>query len=381
MEKNYSFKISVKDRILSLDIIYPGGGDTSIFYKKLSDTEAVPTQMTLRKKDFTDAEIQSVTSDLDIDDVCIYLNVGKEYETDDDSFAAKLQNYKNYLFQTVKRTDGIAIVYSDQNLRKNFIPYEADVLFMQDQGVEKFQYKTTFDGKLHTIATAAHNCFQVEKGNDTSTDLQFCEHLLALHHYSPFEFAAINIPTPMFREQIHRGPGKFWESETVTLVTYRYLIETCHYSLTAIAKLENQLPERPCNKNLQIYRIVTDRATMTQIVRQRSLSFCVESQIYCSYKTNVVYINQEGMDNYVLYKSILNSENAYHELIDEGNPGMVARLVLPNCARSIMYVAGCEKDINTFIYERLNLYTKKVIHPISVIAEKMQAADKNVLYK
>jgi len=372
MEKNYSFKIAVKDRILSLDVIYPGCGDTSIFYKKLAKGEVAPVQMVLHKKDFTDSEMDSFISDVEFDNECIYLVVGIEYEMRDDSFVTKLQNYKNYLFQVVKRENGIAIVTVGQGMGKNFIPYEEDVLFVQDQDVEEFQYDRNFAGKLHTVATAAHNCFQVEKGNDCATDLQFCEHLLALHHYSPFEFAAINIPSSVFSTQIKKGPGKFWESEKFTLVTYRYLIESCNYSLEAIAKMEEQFSkEQQAARNLRIFRIITDRATMTQIVRQRSLSFCVESQIYCSYKTNIVYINQEGMENPILYKAILNSEKAYHELIAEGNPGMVARLVLPNCARSIMYVAGTDKDIEKFIQDRLNLYTKNVIHPISVIAEKM----------
>lgn len=96
-------------------------------------------------------------------------------------------------------------------------------------------------------------------------------------------------------------------------------------------------------------RIISDRATVNELVRHRLASYSQESQRYVRYD-EVEFVRQEGLPsayyedgtrNEVYHRwlyAIIDAEYEYEKLIDHGVHQQVARSVLPNCTKTEIFV-------------------------------------------
>jgi len=125
------------------------------------------------------------------------------------------------------------------------------------------------------------------------------------------------------------------------------------------------------------FKITTSRDISHQIVRHRVLSFSQQSQRYINYSLDkndgeITFIKpriEEGSEAFNEWKNeCQNIENLYNGLIDDGLPPEVARCILPNSCKTIIYVTGHYLDWQHFIYLRVDSHAQEEIR---LIAEKI----------
>lgn len=77
-------------------------------------------------------------------------------------------------------------------------------------------------------------------------------------------------------------------------------------------------------------KFVTSRTVSHQLVRHRLASFSQESQRYCRYENEVVFINP----NVEIIPELENIEKKYIDLLNSGVRAQDARSILPNCTKT-----------------------------------------------
>ena len=127
------------------------------------------------------------------------------------------------------------------------------------------------------------------------------------------------------------------------------------------------------------FKIITSRDITHQIVRHRTLSFSQQSQRYINLNNEkndgeITYIKpriDETGEAYEEWREVCqNAENVYNGLIDDGLVPEVARSVLPNCAKSIIYVTGHYLDWQHFIDLRSDSHAQEEIQQIAKKIDK-----------
>ena len=81
--------------------------------------------------------------------------------------------------------------------------------------------------------------------------------------------------------------------------------------------------------------LITSRDVMAEITRHRLASFCIESQRYVNMEGNIAFIQPEcykaGDTASAFWRMhLVEAENAYHKLLENGWSTQDARKVLPN---------------------------------------------------
>ena len=128
------------------------------------------------------------------------------------------------------------------------------------------------------------------------------------------------------------------------------------------------------------YKIICDRGVTHEIVRHRLFSYAQESTRYCNYKDGVNYIIspwfkntiQEGTYKYLSsiehireanfrwwFSVLLFSEEAYLNMLKNGESPQQARSVLPNSLKTEICIAGNVREWRHFF----KLRCAKVAHP------------------
>ena len=128
------------------------------------------------------------------------------------------------------------------------------------------------------------------------------------------------------------------------------------------------------------FKVITSRDITHQIVRHRTLSFSQQSQRYINFSLEkndgeITYIVQPRIDEASeAYEEWLdecqNIENLYNGFIDDGLPPEVARCILPNCAKTIIYITGHYMDWQHFIDLRADSHAQFEIQEIAKKIDK-----------
>lgn len=127
------------------------------------------------------------------------------------------------------------------------------------------------------------------------------------------------------------------------------------------------------------FKIITSRDITHQIVRHRTLSFSQQSQRYVNFSLEkndgeITYIHPRFEDDSQAYIDWVgecqNIENIYNGFIDDGLPPEVARCILPNCAKTIIYVTGHYLDWQHFIDLRADSHAQEEIQYIAKKIDK-----------
>lgn len=127
------------------------------------------------------------------------------------------------------------------------------------------------------------------------------------------------------------------------------------------------------------FKIITSRDITHQIVRHRTLSFSQQSQRYVNFSLEkndgeITYIHPRIEDDSQAYSDweteCQNIENIYNGFTDDGLVPEVARCILPNCTKSIIYVTGHYLDWQHFIELRADAHAQLEIQQIAKKIDK-----------
>lgn len=127
------------------------------------------------------------------------------------------------------------------------------------------------------------------------------------------------------------------------------------------------------------FKVITSRDITHQIVRHRTLSFSQQSQRYINFSLEkndgeITFIKPRIDDASGTYDEWLNVcqdiENVYNGFIDDGFPPEVARCILPNCAKTIIYITGHYLDWQHFIDLRADEHAQLEIQYIAKKIDK-----------
>ena len=127
------------------------------------------------------------------------------------------------------------------------------------------------------------------------------------------------------------------------------------------------------------FKVITSRDITHQLVRHRVLSFSQQSQRYVNFTLDkndgeITFIHPRFDDDTQAYKDWYNEcqniESAYNGFIDDGLPPEVARCILPNCAKTIIYITGHYLDWQHFIDLRADSHAQEEIQYIAKKIDK-----------
>ena len=127
------------------------------------------------------------------------------------------------------------------------------------------------------------------------------------------------------------------------------------------------------------FKVITSRDITHQIVRHRTLSFSQQSQRYVNFSLEkndgeITYIKPRLDDTTEAYSEWLDEcqdiENLYNGFIDDGYSPEVARCILPNCAKTIIYITGHYLDWQHFIDLRADSHAQEEIQYIAKKIDK-----------
>lgn len=127
------------------------------------------------------------------------------------------------------------------------------------------------------------------------------------------------------------------------------------------------------------FKIITSRDISHQLVRHRVLSFSQQSQRYVNFTLEkndgeITFIKPRIDETSEAFKDWKNEcqniENIYNGLIDDGYSPEIARCILPNCAKTIIYVTGHYLDWQHFIDLRSDSHAQEEIQYIAKKIDK-----------
>ena len=228
------------------------------------------------------------------------------------------------------------------------------------------------------IDRCASVCYQRPPKPTEEEAQAFCRKLIESGHLPALEFAVVHLLVDLYRvidiPASNYLQYKRTENADALLVSgsIRAFMEAIFTDETS-PFLAESLPDffqaDPCMKNdgtirfatpeeipwqhkHAAVRVICSRAISHQLVRHRSCSFLQESQRYCRYDDEVVFIRPEWVsadhfgeqpefDGWVWERAMENSEFRYQQLLKNDMPPQKARGVLPNDTKTelIMYAS------------------------------------------
>lgn len=224
------------------------------------------------------------------------------------------------------------------------------------------------------IAYCAGVCYQREPRKTEEEAQAFCRRMVETVHLSTLEMAVVhlvfdweNFSSTAIRNnhyiKVTTGENPY---EYVLSGSVRALLETTGYVADDIRRwlgsnglslffecdprkyttfdIRFALPhEIPWQHQHVAVRFIVNRAVSHELVRHRPMSFLQESQRYCRYEDEVVFIRPEwatpddtamSMQEAIWIDSVKRSENAYRNLLKNGLKPQQARAVLPNSTKT-----------------------------------------------
>lgn len=271
-------------------------------------------------------------------------------------------------------------------------------------------------GRNEEIERAARLCYKSES-KDYVTSNQFVQKLIKAQHYAMLEHGAVylKLPVQLLPNVEHNPYLRYYIIGNCVYVTAtkRLFVEA---SPDNISYLKPFICSREDNHDRRLsFKIITDRAIATELLRHRKFSFAMESQRYCNYskekfgqeitfiipykvKQLMAEISQTkdlitNQDNSVLkdltlqeavealtlkddsvrawYNAAEKCEKTYLSLLDNGWKPQEARAVLPNCTKTELIISCFKSDLSHFFQLRLFETTGKVQPAMKELAEKM----------
>lgn len=238
------------------------------------------------------------------------------------------------------------------------------------------------------IELAARTCYKSEDKANSDPE-EFVERLINANHLAMLEHGTVylaidkNKVSKWIIEAIDKNfcnPfSRVTQANGKILITTNYR-EILNTNFPYEAYLVNKLPEHIARYS---FKIITDRATATEILRHRSMSFAMESQRFCNYSKDkfsneITFIRPlflKDNTNKVVEKAFITTlekcEATYFTLLGEGMKPQDARMVLPNSTKTELVVTGFEDSWWHFLDLRLYENTGKVQPSIKEIAQQI----------
>ena len=125
------------------------------------------------------------------------------------------------------------------------------------------------------------------------------------------------------------------------------------------------------------FKIVTTRDISHQLVRHRTLSFSQQSQRWVNYTLDkndgeitfiMPRIDENMLDDFEA--ECENIQSLYFKMIESGLKPEVARSILPNCTKTIIYITGKYLDWENFVNLRTEPGAQKEIQDIALQIDK-----------
>lgn len=217
------------------------------------------------------------------------------------------------------------------------------------------------------IAYCAGVCYQREPRKTEEEAQAFCRRMVEIGHHSTLEMAVVHLAIPYDAADIYSGE-KFlivtapWNNpKAVVSGSIRAWLEVeGEYGSHVWNLLADQYPvfftesdppkcnvrfatpsEIPWQHKHVAVRLIVNRAVSHELVRHRPCSFLQESQRYCRYEDEVVFIRPEWFynpkfrpDYSTWVESVETNEATYRHLLKRGLKPQQARAVLPNSTKT-----------------------------------------------
>ena len=220
---------------------------------------------------------------------------------------------------------------------------------------------------LKHIELCGRICYQSRNKITKDSAKKFVERVVKLGHWSVLEMANIVIKAPEYKVAwlginspfiVCRGdyasgsPRAFlevlkaypWHEDLASVLHRAYPILFPDFKSLYSENIEvcSQL-HAPSEHRKYAVEFTVDRAFSHELVRHRLCSYLQESQRYCAYKKDVVFIKPNLSEEEMLFlweSAMLKAEEYYHKLLKTVSPQM-ARKVLPNstCTHIICYAS------------------------------------------
>lgn len=196
---------------------------------------------------------------------------------------------------------------------------------------------------------------------------EFVDRIINWGHNSCLEFGTVYLTIPwntvdnnLWCEQYAQNSY----SRVIDNPTLKCSHITTNYRVILENKWEHSLQWLcdPTENHIKRYcvKFVCSRSISHEFVRHRKFSFMQESQRYCSYGSNkfnneITFIepcwdwDKVTRDGFPTFRTVMyEAENTYLYLINKGWKPEQAREVLPNAAKTELYMCGCSDDWEQF---------------------------------
>ena len=212
------------------------------------------------------------------------------------------------------------------------------------------------------IAYCAGVCYQREPRKTEEEAQAFCKKMVSTGHLSTLEMAVVHLVVPAWSIPDHKflSVSQLEGDRFVISGSIRAFIEVDKAS-DLLMFLRSELPlffgvgdtnpnpkyeptrlaqphEIPWQHKHVAVRFVVNRAVSHELVRHRPMSFLQESQRYCRYEDEVVFIRPEwyrkGDQERVWEQAVEDAEDFYRSLLFSGLKPQQARAVLPNSTKT-----------------------------------------------
>ena len=223
------------------------------------------------------------------------------------------------------------------------------------------------------IDRTASVCYQRKPKPTEDEARAFCKKLVELKHFAALEMAVVHLEIPAWSADVYRMERFFTVAlqrdrrECVVSGSIRAWLEAEEYGSSAWNFLAEQYPlffaesdpprgdvrfaiphEIPWQHQHVAVRFIVNRAVSHELVRHRPCSFLQESQRYCRYGDDVVFVRPEWWSQNMLLNAntkalawnrhMVNSEIEYKTLLREKLTPQQARAVLPNSTKTELIV-------------------------------------------
>lgn len=277
-----------------------------------------------------------------------------------------------------------------------------------------------YDYYINQIANAAHLCYKQE--SSTTPNDKFVQSLINRQHLTMLEHGTIYLTVPYddldnTHEEIDALIKRYEKNPYSKVFAYsehddkkfnRTIFVTTNYRVIIENKWQDDLQfiSLPSvHEKRYAFHVVTDRATATQLLRHRSMSFAMESQRFCNYSKDkfdnqVTFVIPSFLDikpcnisyseywdeklsahfkdlleiankkkETIFIESCLKAEQDYLNLLNNGCKPEEARCVLPNSTKTELILTGFKSDWRHLLDSRFKGLTGKPQSDIKLLTE------------
>ena len=231
------------------------------------------------------------------------------------------------------------------------------------------------DHAIQWIERAGRVCYRSEDKIIEGSGPEFVDKLIARKHWAMIEHSNVVLRTcrqykdtqELLQELMGEVKSKYihaviQDDRVYVGGNYRaWMEEECANSIDAVFKTFERVVEDlkvvpdcdiPQNLRRITVEFVTDRAVTHELVRHRPCSFAQESQRYCSYLKELLFVKQWWWGPGFDWNTPLDAaENAYKAAGKAGKAPEKARYILPNCTATRIIVTASLPEWRDVIFK------------------------------